>query len=148
MGIGQFFKVAILVQLLYAVAITMIAHSLPVDARVHINPFQEGSEDIDIQNTADKVSSSLEKQTDIPVIELGALVFYSGNILIDLILNFMTAIPQMFVILFDAFLRLIPIDTVISVNIKLFVTSGLTIFYVIGVINLLMNIRSGQAGIA
>ena len=82
------FKGIIIIQLFYAVAISLIAHAMPAGALDYVTGFSDAGTQIDVEGVASDVQSSLESQTDIPVIELGALVFYSGNILIDLLINF------------------------------------------------------------
>lgn len=137
------FKAIILVQLFYSFSITGLAYTIPADAREYTDAFSQIADDISLSGVSTDIQNSLEKQTNIPVIELGALVFYSGNLLIDLLLNFAFAIPQMFGMLVNGIMMLISIDSYISTLIQLFATVVMTALYFIGIIQLLTSIRSG-----
>lgn len=146
MDVMNLFKAIILVQLFYAIAISIIAYSLPASALDYSTGFSDVGTAIDIEGVASDVQDSLETQTDIPVIELGALVFYSGNILIDLLINFVTAIPQMFMLLINGFMLLFGngLDGQIMFFIELFASVLITVLYFISLIQLLTGIRSGR----
>ena len=138
------FKVMIMVQLFYAASITMLAYAIPAENRDYITSFSDLAEDIDLEGTSSRVQSSLEQQTNIPLIELGALVFFSGNILIDLILNFIFAIPQMVGLLVNGFMILFNVDTFIFAIVQLFASVVILVLYFISIIQLLMGARSGN----
>ena len=140
------FKGIIVMQLFYAVAITLIAIALPASALNYVSGFSDAGTDINVEGVATDVQDSLETQTDIPVIELGALVFYSGNILIDLLVNFVTAIPQMIMLLVNGVMMLFGngIDALVILYIELFASVMINVMYFIGLMQLLTGIRSGR----
>lgn len=137
----KYFTLIIEIQLFYALAITMMAYSLPADAVSYINVFQQDVS-VDITNVSSQFEESMQKQMNIPVIDLGALVFYSGNIVIDLMLNFFTAIPGMFNILLTVFFTFINVDAYLATQIKLFTTTLITILYIVMLIQFILNVRA------
>lgn len=141
----QTFKVTILVMLFYSFGITLLAYAIPNDAKTYITSFSDLAQDISLQETGNKVQDSLESQTNIPIIELGALVFYSGNILLDLILNFIFAVPEMVGLLIQGLLFLINVDSYIWATVQLFSSVVLIVMYFIGLMQMLTGIRSGRA---
>ena len=144
MGATEIFKSTILVLLFYSFSITLVAYSIPADAKPYITGYSDFTNEINLEGVAETVQSSLDSQTNIPVIELGALVFYSGNILIDLILNFLFGIPEMFTGLINGIMTIINLNPFIAQQIQIISGVIFTVFYFIAVINLLIGIRSGR----
>lgn len=139
----DYFKGILIISLFYAFAITTISYNLPDGATHYVDMFSDvSSNNIDTEAI---VSDSLSRQTNLPLIELGAIVFYSGNILIDLLLNFMTAIPQMVTILINGTINIFPVPVQFSTRLIIFTQTLLGILYLVGIIQLLTNIRSGRA---
>lgn len=139
MSTFKYFETLIIMQLFYAFAVTVIVYSMPADTVNYISVFQTN---VDLEGTSVKIQENLQKQMDIPVVDLGALVFYSGNIFVDLLLNFMTAIPQMFSLLLTGLFTFLNIDAYIATQLKLFTTTLLTITYVLMLLKFIMQIRS------
>jgi hypothetical protein len=147
MNMMDMFKVIIIVQLFYAFSITSLTYAMPDNTLSYVTGFSS-SDDWNLETISGEVQDSMQSQINIPVIELGALVFYSGNILIDLILNFLYAVPQMIAMLINGFLILFNVDSYIFATIELFAAVVVTALYIIGLIEILINIRSGRgAGI-
>lgn len=139
------FKVLLIVQLFYGFGITLSTYTLPSDSLIHVTAFNDiGGETYDMQSIKTQVEEAVEQQTSIPVVELGALVFYSGNILVDLILNFMFAVPSMINLLIGGLMFLISIPTDIMLNVQIFSGVLISVLYFIGVLQLLIGIRSGR----
>ena len=138
------FKTTLLIMLFYSVCITMLTHTMPADSLDYVTGFSDLSGNIDLETISGDVQDSLESQTNIPVIELGALVFYSGNILIDLLLNWAFAIPEMFGLLISGVMLLFSVDSGLAAMAQLFASACLIVFYFMSVIQLLAGIRSGR----
>lgn len=137
------FKGILIMSLFYGFSITLLAYYIPDENITHIQMFNGLNDRIDLNSVSSEVETSLQKQTNLPLIELGALVFYSGNILIDLLLNFILALPLMCVMLINGIIYLLPsFPAQMKNNILLFSTSLFTIMYLIGIIQLLTNIRA------
>lgn len=143
-NIMDFFKVMIIVQLFFAVSITILTQTLPADSLNYVTSFSDIAEDVSLEGTSAQVEDSLSRQTNIPVIEIGALVFYSGNILIDLLFNFAFAVPEMVHLVIAGILFLFNVDNGIFLQVQLFSTVAIMVLYFIGVIQLLTGIRSGR----
>ena len=133
MGMFKYFELLLAMQLFYAFAITIIAYSLPDDTVNYI---------IDIENTSIQIQQTIQQQMDIPVVDLGALVFYSGNIIVDLFLNFLTAIPSMFSMVLAGLFAFINVDAFLATQLKLFITTLFTIIYILMLIQFIMNVRA------
>lgn len=139
-----FFKATILIMLFYSVSITILTYSMPDDSLKYVTSFSDITTPIDLETISADVQESLQSQTDIPVVELGALVFYSGNIFIDLLFNFAFAVPEMIGILINGVVRIFNIDFMLGNIVQLFSTTVLLVLYVISLIQLLTGIRSGR----
>lgn len=139
-----FVLIILVVQGFYGLGVTLLTHTLPSEMLGLV----EASSDVvgqDVSDTVSDVQGNLDSQTNIPVIgQLGALIFYSGNILIDLILNFLLAIPQMFGIFFGLFSYLFGLDSVIALYVRNFLSAVMIIVYLMGLMQLFLNMRSGQ----
>lgn len=141
----DYLKVVLIVQLFYAFSITMVTYALPAaeleNSRVAL--FEGPADVYSEEYISSQVEGNVGKQFNLPVIELATLVFYSGNIVIDLLLNFITAVPQMFTLLISGFLLFFNLDAVVATQVKLFFETMITMLYIIGIITLLLSIRSG-----
>jgi len=140
----DYFKVVLALMLFYSFAITILAYSVPSDSLQYVTAFSDVGNSIDLETVGNDVQESLESQTNIPVIELGALVFYSGNILIDLLLNFAFAIPQMLGLLINGIQLLFNIDSYLFVVVELFASVAVMVTYFIGIMQLFTGIVSGR----
>ena len=134
-------KVLLFVQAFYAFGVTMVAYSIPADALGYTSSVSGNT--FDIVDINGKLNTQLDNQRNTPLLDLGALLFYSGNMVIDLLLNFVTALPQMILLLFQIiFGRFIGIDATLLTNLEIFVGGIITAIYIVNLIILLLNIRS------
>jgi hypothetical protein len=139
----NYFKGVILVQLFYAFCITLFVYSLPPDEVPFLQSYSNLSEDISMETISDDVENTLTQQTQIPVVELGALVLFSGNILIDLLVNFAFALPQMVTLLITGIMsQFMNVDGGIVLVVQTFASVTIMVLYMLGVLQLLTNIRS------
>jgi hypothetical protein len=138
------FKVMLIVSLFFSFGITLLSYALPDDTLQYVTAFRQGSGSIEIATVGSQVESSLRSQTNIPLIELGALVFYSGNILIDFLVNFVFAIPEMVGMLINGVTMLFGVDSMIFAQVEIFFSVLMVVLYFIGLIQLLTNVRSGR----
>lgn len=144
MQMMSYFKIIIIIMLFYAVSITLLEHVIPVDAITMVTPFTNVGEGVDLNATSNKVQDSLTRQTSLPLVDMGALVFYSGNILLDLLLNFVFAIPQMVGLLINGLCLLLNLPDFISTTIQIFSSVIMVVIYLISLIQLITNVRSGR----
>jgi hypothetical protein len=144
MQIMDYFKATLLIMLFYSVSITILTYAIPDDQLNYVTSFSDLSGQIDLESISSEVVNSVDSQTNIPLVELGALVFYSGNILIDLLLNFAFAIPEMVALILAGLQSIFKFDVVIVNSLQLFLMVSITIFYFIGLLQLITGIRSGR----
>lgn len=140
---GLFITIMI-VQLFFSVGITTITYAIPNDSLPYVTSFSDITGQINVETVGAQVSEGLQKQTNIPVLDLGALIFYSGNILIDLILNFAFAIPEMIGLIIFSMTRLVNLPVEIVYYAQVFFSVVILASYFLGVIQLLTSIRSGR----
>jgi len=136
-----------LIQLFYAFAMTLLTHSLPAEQLQYVSSFSAPAESIDLNTVAGQIESSVQQQMNIPLLDLGALVFYSGNIIVDLFINFFTAVPQMATLLVSAFLMFFNVEAGLAAQLKLFVWVVIAVIYFLNLLIFIMNIRSSGAAV-
>ena len=138
----QSFKVMIMVMLFYSFVITILAYVTPSDARNYITSFSDLNSKLDLQSVGEKVEDSLQQQSKIPLIELGALVFYSGNIFVDLMLNFAFAFPEMLGLIVNGIMLLFNIDSYLFAVVQIFASVLMLVFYFLSLMTFLTRVRS------
>ena len=142
----SYFKIVLIVQLFFSFSITSIIYAMPANDLNYVTSFSDVANSIDFNSTVNKVQSSVTQQQNLPLIEFGALLFYSGNIIIDLLLNFVYATPQMISLLFTGIFNLFNIDPFVMGYVQVFLMTLMTLMYLIGIIQLATNIRSRGSG--
>jgi hypothetical protein len=138
----EYLKIILVVQLFYSFAITGLIYAMPAADQVQITEFTNVAAEYDQRTIAQEVEGTITKEFNIPVIELATLVYYSGNILLDLILNFATAVPQMFTILIGGFLKFFNFEAELAEAVLGFISALIMMLYVIAIASFLLNIRS------
>jgi len=137
-------KIILIIMAFWSFGITTLTYALPTDTLEYISVF-EGSTDFDIEEIGADIEASMTQQTNIPVVELGALVFYSGNILLDLLLNFAFAIPEMIGMFISGLCLLFNLDAYLVLVVQTLFSALISALYLIGLIQLITSIRSGQS---
>ena len=140
----------VIIQLIFGLGATMIAYSLPEVTYVEISQ-QITPEEIDsIEGLSDDFAEDIESirnpPVQLPIIEQAFILFYSGNIVIDAFLNSLFAIPSMATVVVTGFCIFFPIDNFFQTMLDLFVYALVAILYIIGIIGVILNIRS-QGGL-
>lgn len=142
-----YFKAVLTVQLLYTFIFTILANVLVPFGIPTLNqqlaPYQ--NQTVNQQGLAAQIQQSTTNQLNIPLVDLGSLVFYSGNILLDLMINFVTAIPGLFNLILDGLFIVVPIGAFFEVTIKTTVYVFLTITYLISLVLFIIGMRSRGA---
>jgi len=138
--------ITIIVMLFFSIGVNLITYALPENARNTVKIFSEASENTyDIDSMTSKLEEGLTQQTQIPVVDIGAIVFYSGNFILDLFLNFIFAIPEMIGFFFNGVMLIMNIENdFIILGIQSFCAVAMFIIYIIELISMLTNIRSGR----
>ncbi len=120
---------------------TTIVYILPPDAKQTIVLF-EPEHSPDIGDYAEQVEEQLGKEMHVPLVDMGTLIFFSGNIVIDLMLNTILAIPEMLLMLISGVMALFPINPYLAVQLKLFIFIAIAIMYVIMLLSFIADMRS------
>lgn len=143
---ATFFIRAIEVMALYSLMITLLVHSIPSEDLTYVYELQGKPAYSDLDNISSKFQESIGQQRSFGVVEAGALALTSGNILMDLILNFFGAVPSMASIIVNGILIFLNVANPLKNALLTFVTAIIGIIYIIGIILLVVNIRSGTSG--
>jgi hypothetical protein len=139
------FFAVILVQLIYSFGITILVYSLS-GMNINLNSMVSLPNASSIVNTTQNFEEQLQRTRNIPIVDIGALIFYSGNAFIDLIVNFITAIPQMATFLLNALIQLFPLEPTLAFYLKLFIEASLTIIYIWLLITFILSLFSRMPG--
>ena len=142
MGQFDFFKVMITVQLFWAIGITMLTAVMPVGDIQTLSYVQYENGTFDLLTVKAQFEESIANQVNIPFVDVGTLVFYSGNLILDLMLNFFLFVPQMFNILITLLGRIFLIDGTLIALLQLFLTVFIGVMYVIGLLQFVSTYRN------
>ncbi len=139
----DFFKYVIIIQIFFGIGASMISYTLPGPDYVSIvMPSGMQSPESISENFTQDVEMIRNPPIDLPLIDTAFILFYSGNLVIDAFLNSIFAIPSMCTILVSAFTIFIPIDAQLASYLSLFVYTIIAVLYIIGIIGVVMNLRS------
>ena len=125
----NYFKAALIVQLFWSIAVTLLVLSMPSSDLVYLSFASESPTASTIDSVGDQMQGALSSSSTLPVVDSATLVFYSGNIVLDLIGNFVTAIPQMFTLLLKALFSLFPIDIMLQKRLYVVSYAFISILY-------------------
>jgi hypothetical protein len=134
--------VLISVMLFYSVAITLVTYALPVDMREPLQIFNTNNVMVDIEETTGDLENVVDRQLNVPLFDLGALAFYSGNLVVDLFLNFIFAIPGLAQIILSVLFMFMQIDVQMQLILKLFVGAVIMTGFVLMIVTLILRVRS------
>jgi len=123
------FKIVLVVQLFYAFGITLLTNAVPINTLGFVSSFSEVADTINLQQVSSDIQTSIERQANMPLIDVGSLIFFSGNIILDLLLNFAFAIPQMLNIFIGGVLLLLNVDAFIFVQLQIFIGVFISVLY-------------------
>ncbi len=141
----DFLKIIILLQMLFSFTITMIVYALPDDM---LKGFMQQETRMPHAKSPSQIAQSFEKTTssmkEAPLINIGALMFFTGIYLIDLFLNFIFAIPEMLTIPWNLFCYVFHIDPFYQSTISMVIFTISVVIYLIMIISLIVQIRSGR----
>lgn len=140
----EYLRAIIIMTIFYSFAITGITHYLPSNV-TGTGIFTSYTDSYSVAGLNAEMNNGLSQQLNIPVFDLGSLVYYSGNFFIDLLLNFIFAIPEMLTIFFGGLFFLFGVDPFIANQILIAIKVSLSTSYLIMLITMLLNIRSRTA---
>lgn len=147
-GMIDFFKVVLTVQLFWSFAITILVSTIPTAQLPYVSLFTDSANSDTLSTLGTDIQGNLQNQLNLPIVDFGSLVFYSGNLVIDLMLNFFFAVPELFTLLISGLFIFAPIDITLQFWIKTFAFTLIAALYFLGLINFLTTMRSGGGNIA
>lgn len=137
------FKTMMTVQVFWSFVFTLLLYTLPSADQGQLALITMSNGTTNLATISDQFESAVTNQTNIPIVEIGALLFYSGNIIIDLLLNFAFAIPEMFTMLLNLLFLILPMYGNTQHVVTLFFLALISIGYAIGILQFVTNLRSG-----
>lgn len=143
----EFFTRAIEVMAVYSLMITLLIYSLPAADLDYVYELKASPAYRELDDISSQFQSNIDQQKSFGVVEVGALALYSGNILIDLILNFFGAIPSMATIIMQGILVFMNLSSPLKNALMTFTYAIVGIIYLLSIILLLLDIRSGSRGL-
>lgn len=142
-NIFNFFVVLLTVQLFYSLGITLLVYTTEPMSVDNTILEQYTNSTSDMEDVTGELEGAIGEQTDIPLVDIAGLVFYSGNIILDLMLNFYFALPSMVTLLVAGFDYVFLLDPIVAANVKLFLYGLVAIFYTMSLLSFILSIRSG-----
>lgn len=136
-----------MVQLFWSFGVTMLVHALPADVVNSAALFSDNETADTLTEIGPIVEEKVTNQLQVQPLDIVTLIFYSGNLLIDLILNFVTAVPQMFVLIVAAFNLIVPMDPDQLSLLKLYVLTVAGVLYIVGFVTTITQLRSGTTAV-
>ena len=108
--------------------------------------FNNSNNLIELGTLQSSIDSGISVQTSIPLLETGALIFYSSATILNLMVNFFTAIPQMATLLVTVLFMFIPVDLSIAITVKMWVFGIVGILYAIALFAFITGSRTNLGG--
>ena len=137
-------KAILFMMAFYSISVTLIANFAPSFTDPYTGDYISQGVNTDINDITSQIDLGVQSQTQLPLVDLGALLFYSGNLFLDLAVNFLTALPQMTVLLINIIMSIVTPDVVFAQSIKLILQVIFFVGYMLSLISLLLNLRSGR----
>lgn len=138
----QIFVWLLIVQMFYAFSVSVFVPMIPDIQQQQIIQYTDERGVVNFATLGSSMQGAVNSQSTIPFLDLGALVFYSSSILINLVLNFITAIPQMVSWLLVGLFTFLPFDSTIQNSVKMIFLAMVTIIYYLLLILYIMGVRT------
>lgn len=133
-----------LLSIFYSLGVTLLAYSMapmmPTNQTALITEYQKYAKDLN--QIQAQINSNLGSQFNIPVVDMGALVFYSGNLVADLMLNFFFAVPSIVTLILNVFFLIFPLDPTVQMMLQAFVFTVVSIVYFMAIISFILSVRA------
>jgi len=125
----QIFTYLLIAQIFYAACISIFVPLIPDAQAQQVIMFTDSQGVIDFGTLSSTVQGAVNDQSTIPFLDIGTLIFYSTSILLNLVLNFVTAIPQMVLLLIVVLFQFLPFGHTIQESVKLVFLIMITVIY-------------------
>lgn len=142
MSLVKYLEMLVIVQLFFSFGITGIIYALPPQYRTVVYPYDQVEDSLTPSQITAGIDQSTTRQSQFSVVEVATLAIYSGNMFIDLIFNFIFAVPLMAELVLKSIFQFIVVDPVLLNNLRIFILGVLVIGYVTGIIAFFTQTRS------
>jgi len=142
----QLFTTLLIVQIFWSLSVSLIVPYMPNATNNQVVMFNNSNNVIELGTLQSSIDQGISDQTSIPLLETGALIFYSSATILNLMVNFFTAIPQMATLLISVLFIFIPIDYAIVIVVKTWVFAVVGILYAIALFAFITGTRTNLGG--
>lgn len=125
----QVFVYLLITQMFWAFCVTLFVPLIPDVQQQQVIMFTDSQGVISFGTLSSTVQGAVNDQSTIPFLDLGTLIFYSTSILLNLVLNFITAIPQMILLLLVTLFTFLPFTSSLQVSVKEIFLVMITVLY-------------------
>lgn len=138
----DWFVFIIIIQLFYGFSITILSRALvPFSNNIKL-PSGIIANYTGMEEIAKETEKALGMQRNIPIIDIGALVYYSGNIVLDMMTNMFFAIPSMATTLITALEIIFAGNSEMFSLLKVFTFTLVSLIYIFMLIKFILALRS------
>lgn len=114
----QIFTYLLITQMFWAFCVTVFVPLIPDVQQQQVIMYTDSQGVISFGTLSSTVQGAVNDQSTIPFLDIGTLIFYSTSILLNLVLNFITAIPQMILLLLITLFTFLPFANSIQITVK------------------------------
>jgi hypothetical protein len=143
MNAYQLFIVLLTTQLFYALSVTLLVPFFPNATSNQVVMYTNSNNVINFNTLSESMGQGISNQSSLPILDTGALIFYSSGVILSLMVNFFTAIPQMITALLSGFFFFIPINYTLAFTIKSLAFVFTTILYYLVLFSYITQTRTG-----
>ena len=123
---------------------TTFAYTLPEDQIQFVSIYLDNPTAGVLRDISLDVEQNIGNQLSLPVLDTVTLIMFTGNILVDLILNFLTALPSMFILLIEGIALFVPIEATLLQTFEMLLWVTATVLYLIAITSTIANLRSSR----
>ena len=138
----QLFTTLLLVQLFWSLGVSLLIPNMPNATTNQVVMFTNSNNVIELGTLQSSISQGITDQQNIPLLEVGALVFYSSATILNIMINFFTAIPQMVTLLMSVLFLFIPVSLGLQIALQTWVFGIVTVLYFVALFTFLMGTRT------
>ena len=144
----QIFTYLLITQMFWAFCVTIFVPLIPDVQQQQVIMFTDSQGVISFTTLSSTVQGAVNSQSTIPFLDIGTLIFYSTSILLNLVLNFITAIPQMILLLLVTLFQFLPFSQSIQITVKEIFLVMVTVIYYLLLIFFITAQRTQTGGLA
>lgn len=132
----------LVVHLFFSFGINAFVYSLPADDRQALTIYESNPAYMKSSDVYQKFNQSISSQTNFSILNVTALALYSGNIMADLLTNFIFAVPAMSTILLEVVFSLVSVPIATQNGIKILFSVIIFATIIMGLLRFLTSSRT------